>query len=127
MGENFGCGSSREHAPWALNDLGLRCIIAPSFGDIFFNNCLKNGMLPIVLPNDQVEQLMHDAEAHKKMTVDLPGQKVAREGGEAFPFDIDPFQKHCLINGLDDIGLTLEKESFIHSFEQQRTQQFPWL
>jgi len=125
--ENFGCGSSREHAPWAINDFGIRCIIAPSFADIFFNNCFANGMLPITLTKDKVEELMKDAEAKKKFTIDLPGQQVIRESGDTFPFEVDSFRKDCLINGLDTIGLTLQKSSFIESYEAQRLERFSWL
>lgn len=126
-GENFGCGSSREHAPWALNDQGLRCIIAESFADIFFNNCFKNGMLPIKLTKDLVEELWIHAEAHKKVTVDLPAQEIRLEGGKAIPFEVDAFRKHCLVNGLDDIGLTMQKGEQISDFEVRRSSQFPWL
>ena len=126
-GENFGCGSSREHAPWALLDFGIRCIIAPSYADIFYNNCFKNGLLPLALPADQVNVLMKDAADKKSLTVDLPGQKVIRENGESFAFEIDPFRKHCLINGLDDIGLTLEHQLEISTFEKQQKGSQPWL
>lgn len=122
-GENFGCGSSREHAPWALLDFGIRCIIAPSFADIFYNNCFKNGILPVTLPKEQVDLLMKD----KILTVDLPKQKVIRENGESFSFDIDPFRKHCLVNGLDDIGLTLEHVADIEVFEKNQKEKNPWL
>jgi len=125
--ENFGCGSSREHAPWALNDFGIRCVIAPSFADIFHNNCFKNGMLPIALPKEQVETLMVDAEAKLPLTVDLPAQAIRRQNGEVIPFKVDEFRKHCLINGLDDIGLTLQKKDFITTFEAKRRDIFPWL
>lgn len=125
--ENFGCGSSREHAPWALNDFGIRCVIAPSFADIFHNNCFKNGMLPIALPKEQVETLMVDAEAKLPLTVDLPAQVIRRQNGEVFAFEVDPFRKNCLINGLDDIGLTLQKKDHITKFEMQRREGFPWL
>jgi|Transcript_24501 3-isopropylmalate dehydratase len=125
--ENFGCGSSREHAPWALNDFGIRCIIAPSFADIFFNNCFKNGMLPIILPKDKVDILMVDAEAKLPLTIDLPNQQVKRSSGESFPFEVDAFRKHCLINGLDDIGLTLQKKDKISWFEGIRREKYPWL
>ncbi|CAJ1339648.1 unnamed protein product [Effrenium voratum] len=126
-GDNFGCGSSREHAPWALNDQGIRCIIAPSFADIFFNNCFKNGMLPIAVTKDIVEELWVHAEAKKKVTVDLLTQEIRREGCEAVKFDVDPFRKHCLLNGLDDIGLTLQKAEHIDNFEARRSSMFPWL
>ena len=111
-GENFGCGSSREHAPWALLDFGIRCVIAPSYADIFFNNCFKNGILPIVLAQDEVDLLMKDAEKgeNARITVDLEAQTVTSSDGVALAFDVDPFRKHCLLNGLDDIGLTFEKK-----------------
>lgn len=125
-GENFGCGSSREHAPWALLDFGIRCIIAPSYSDIFFNNCFKNGILPIALPQPQVGNLMKDAEAGKEITINLDEQKIV-SGNSVYNFDIDPFRKHCLLNGLDDIGLTLEKEQFITTYETDRTKDRPWL
>lgn len=128
-GENFGCGSSREHAPWALLDAGIRCIIAPSFADIFHNNCLKNGILPIALAAEQVELLMDDAErgANAVITVDLETQTITGPDGGSITFDIDPFHKHCLMNGLDDIGLTLEKADKIGDFESRRAQNQPWL
>jgi len=126
-GDNFGCGSSREHAPWALNDQGLRCIIAPSFADIFFNNCFKNGMLPIALTKDLVEELWVHAEAKKKLTVDLVAQEIRREGEKAIPFEVDSFRRHCLVNGLDDIGLTLLKTDEIDTFEGTRSSLYPWL
>ena len=128
-GENFGCGSSREHAPWALLDFGIRCVIAPSFADIFYNNCFKNGILPIVLPQEDVDKLMDDAErgANAVVTVDLEAQEIRGPDGGVVRFDIDPFRKHCLINGLDDIGLTLQQAPAIDTYEsQQRTGQ-PWL
>jgi 3-isopropylmalate/(R)-2-methylmalate dehydratase small subunit len=128
-GENFGCGSSREHAPWALLDFGIRCVIAPSFADIFFNNCFKNGILPIVLPQEQVDALMKDAEkgANARMTVDLEAQTITASDGTVFGFEVDPFRKHCLLNGLDDIGLSLEKAAFIESFEAKAAQARPWV
>ncbi|MCW5770237.1 MAG: 3-isopropylmalate dehydratase small subunit [Rhodospirillaceae bacterium] len=128
-GENFGCGSSREHAPWALLDFGIRCVIAPSFGDIFFNNCFKNGMLPIVLPQAEVDKLMQDAEkgANAVLTIDLEKQEITRPDGGTIKFDIDPFRKYCLLNGLDDVGLTLQKKDRIDSYESQRRQSMPWL
>ena len=128
-GDNFGCGSSREHAPWALLDFGIRCVIAPSFADIFFNNCFKNGILPIVLPQEMVDALMEDAEkgANARMTVDLENQVIIRPNGETVAFEVDPFRKHCLINGLDDIGLSLEKAAKIDAFEAQATQSRPWV
>lgn len=119
-GANFGCGSSREHAPWALLDFGLRCIIAPSFADIFFGNCFKNGILPITLPQDQVDQLMRVAEAGQPLTIMLEQQEVTTPDGQAYSFTIDSFRKHCLLNGLDEIGLTLEHQTDISQFEQQR-------
>lgn len=125
-GENFGCGSSREHAPWALLDFGIRCIIAPSYSDIFFNNCFKNGILPIVLPQAQVEELMNRADNQQDITINLPDQKIIA-GNNVYDFDIDAFRKHCLINGLDDIGLTLEKESYISSYEENRSKERPWV
>ena len=128
-GENFGCGSSREHAPWALLDAGIRCIIAPSFADIFYNNCFKNGILPIALPQEQVDLLMEDAErgANAVVTVDLEKQEITGPDGGTIKFDIDPFRKHCLLNGLDDIGLTLEKADKIAAYEDTRKTSQPWL
>ncbi len=128
-GENFGCGSSREHAPWALLDFGIRCVIAPSYADIFFNNCFKNGILPIVLPQEQVDLLMKDAEkgANARITVDLEEQTVTASDGTVFRFEVDPFRKHCLLNGLDDIGLSLEKAAFIEGFEAKAAQARPWV
>ncbi|MCB9982086.1 MAG: 3-isopropylmalate dehydratase small subunit [Rhodospirillales bacterium] len=127
-GENFGCGSSREHAPWALLDMGFRCIIAPSFADIFFNNSFKNGILPIALPRDQVEQLMDSAknDPDGEIEIDLEKQTITRGNKFRFEFEIDPFRKHCLLNGLDDIGLTLEKSAAIDAFEEKRSQEQPW-
>lgn len=128
-GDNFGCGSSREHAPWALLDFGIRCVISTSFADIFFNNCFKNGILPVVLPQEAVDALMRDAEkgANARLTVDLADQTVTGADGTAYGFDIDPFRKHCLMNGLDDIGLTMEKAPAIDTFEQQMAQARPWI
>ena len=128
-GANFGCGSSREHAPWALSDFGIRCLIAPSFADIFFNNCFKNGILPITLEQERVDVLMADAEgkSNPMLTVDLERQEIVRPEGEILGFKIDEFRKHCLLNGLDDIGLTLQKSSLIDNFESQRQAQLPWL
>ena len=128
-GDNFGCGSSREHAPWAILDFGIRCIIAPSFADIFYNNCFKNGILPVSLPEEQVSMFLEAAEsgANAIFTVDLDNQLVTGPNGELFEFEIDPFRKHCLFNGLDDIGLTLEKLAKIETFEQKRSMQYPWL
>ncbi len=128
-GENFGCGSSREHAPWAILDMGIRCIIASSYADIFYNNSFKNGILPIVLPQEQVDQLMQEAKDHPEVSleIDLEKQTVTRGNKFSFSFEIDPFRKRCLLNGLDDIGLTLEKNSKIGSFEQKRAAEKPWL
>ncbi|MEM8594546.1 MAG: 3-isopropylmalate dehydratase small subunit [Pseudomonadota bacterium] len=127
--QNFGCGSSREHAPWALDDFGFRCIIAPSFADIFFNNCFKNGILPIVLSDAQVDELFLAVAAQEgyAVTVDLAQQTVTLPDGSAVSFDVDPFRKHCLLNGLDDIGLTLEDSAHISAFESQWKEQSPWL
>jgi 3-isopropylmalate/(R)-2-methylmalate dehydratase small subunit len=128
-GDNFGCGSSREHAPWAIKDFGIKAIISTSFADIFFNNCFKNGILPIVLPKEQVDALMKDAEkgANARMTVDLEEQTVTSSDGEVFHFEVDPFRKHCLLNGLDDIALTLEKAPAIQSFETRMAAERPWV
>ena len=128
-GDNFGCGSSREHAPWALLDYGLRCVIAPSFADIFFNNCFKNGMLPAVLKADEVAQLIKEIEATPgyELTVDLAAQTVTAPSGTSFHFEIDPFRKDCLLNGLDEISLTLNNEADITAYEQRRKQEAPWL
>jgi len=126
---NFGCGSSREHAPWALMDYGFRCIIAPSYADIFFNNCFKNGMLPVILKSEEVVQLFQEVEANPgyQVTVDLAAQTVSTPSGKSFHFDIDPFRKECLLNGLDEIGLTLQHEAEITAYEQRRKQEAPWL
>lgn len=118
-GDNFGCGSSREHAPWALLDFGIRCIIAPSFADIFYNNCFQNGMLPVKLPQAEVDQLMEDAKAARPITVDLDAQTVSA-GNKQFSFAIDAFKKHCLLNGLDSVGLTLQHTDAIADFEKKR-------
>jgi len=128
-GDNFGCGSSREHAPWALLDQGIRCVIAESFADIFYNNCFKNGILPVKLDKAQVAKLMDAAKrgANAKLTVDLESQTVTSPDGETFSFEVDPFRKHCLLNGLDDIALTLEKAESIAGFEEGRRQSMPWL
>jgi 3-isopropylmalate/(R)-2-methylmalate dehydratase small subunit len=128
-GDNFGCGSSREHAPWALADFGIKAVISTSFADIFYNNCFKNGMLPIVLPQEAVDVLMADAEkgANARMTIDLENQVVTTSDGEEFRFEIDSFKKHCLMEGLDDIGLTMEKVGAIDSFEEQAGQSRPWV
>ncbi len=127
-GDNFGCGSSREHAPWALLDFGIRCVIAPSFADIFFNNCFKNGILPIPLPQEQVDVLMKDAEkgANARVTVDLEKQEITTSDGEVIPFQVDAHKKHCLLNGLDDIGLTMEKGAAIDAFEKRVAGERPW-
>ncbi len=128
-GANFGSGSSREHAPWAILDMGIRCIIAPSFADIFYNNSFKNGILPIVLPQEQVDALMKEAEENPdaQVEVDLEKQTITRGNKFSFDFDIDPFRKHCLLNGLDDIGLTLQKGGAITDYEKKRRQERPWL
>ena len=128
-GDNFGCGSSREHAPWALLDFGIRCVISTSFADIFFNNCFKNGILPVVLPADQVAALMDDAKkgANARITVDLESQTVTASDGTSFRFEVDPFRKHCLMNGLDDIGLTLEKAASIDTYEKGIAVQRSWV
>lgn len=125
-GANFGCGSSREHAPWAIADFGIRCVIAPSFADIFFNNCFKNGILPIKLPTEQVEALLKQANG-AEFTIDLENQVVVAPDGAKTAFEVDPFRKHCLLNGLDDIGLTLMKGDKIEAFEAARKQSAPWL
>ena len=124
--DNFGCGSSREHAPWALLDFGIHSVIAPSFADIFYNNCFKNGILPVKLPQDAIDKLMQVAESGQNITVDLENQKVTA-GNHSFDFEVDPFRKHCLINGLDDIGLTLQKTPSIDAFEAKNKQQASWL
>jgi 3-isopropylmalate/(R)-2-methylmalate dehydratase small subunit len=128
-GDNFGCGSSREHAPWALLDFGIRCVISTSFADIFYNNCFKNGILPIVVSPADLKKLMDDAErgANATLTIDLPNQEIRGPDGGKVKFDIDPFRKHCLLNGLDDIGLTFEKASHIDAFEQKQAARQPWL
>ena len=123
-GDNFGCGSSREHAPWALADFGIRCVISTSFGDIFYNNCFKNGILPIALPQADVDKLMSDAKQGNGtvLTINLEAQTITRPNGEMISFDVDPFRKNCLIEGLDDIGLTLKKSKKIDAFEAERNQ-----
>lgn len=128
-GDNFGCGSSREHAPWALNDFGIKVVISTSFADIFFNNCFKNGMLPIVLPQADVDELMSDAQngSNARISVDLEAQEITRPNGETISFEVDAFRKHCLIEGLDDIGLTLKKSEDIASFENRYSQAMPWV
>jgi 3-isopropylmalate dehydratase, small subunit len=127
--DNFGCGSSREHAPWALEDYGFRVIIAPSFADIFFNNCFKNGLLPIKLDGAIVDRLFQETAATEgyQLTVDLEAQTITTPGGEVIPFEVDAFRKHCLLNGLDDIGLTLQHVDDIKSYEARRRQEAPWL
>jgi 3-isopropylmalate/(R)-2-methylmalate dehydratase small subunit len=127
--ENFGCGSSREHAPWALEDFGFRTIIAPSYADIFFNNSFKNGLLPIVLDEETVDGLFNDVAANKgyELTVDLENQKIIKPSGETIPFEVDSFRKHCLLNGLDDIGLTLQDADDIKTYEDKRRESSPWL
>ena len=128
-GDNFGCGSSREHAPWALLDFGIRCVISTSFADIFFNNCFKNGILPIVLPQEDVDKLMDDAErgANAVISVDLENQTITGPDGGEISFEVDAFRKHCLLNGLDDIGLTLEKAPSIEAFETKAAEARPWV
>ena len=129
-GDNFGCGSSREHAPWALLDFGIRCVISTSFADIFYNNCFKNGILPIKLPKEQVDTLMEDAErgSNARMSVNLEEQTVMGSDGQVYGFEIDPFRKHCLLNGLDDIGLTTEAAATsIDAYEARTAEQRPWL
>ena len=128
-GENFGCGSSREHAPWAMLDFGIRCVIAPSFADIFYNNCFKNGILPIALPQEQVDMLTEEARkgANARLAVDLEAQTITTSEGTEIAFEIDPFRKHCLLNGLDDIALTLEKAPAIEAYETKMAVQRPWV
>ena len=128
-GDNFGCGSIREHAPWALGDFGIRCIISTSFGDIFYNNCFKNGILPIRVSADELDKLFDDADrgSNATLTVDLAKQEIRGPDGGAIKFDIDPFQKHCMLNGLDDIGLTMEKSKSIDTFEIKEKAERPWL
>ena len=128
-GENFGCGSSREHAPWALLDFGIKCVISTSYADIFYNNCFKNGILPIVLKPEEVEMLMEDSKngENARISIDLERQIVQSSEGVEFSFEIDEFKKHCLLNGLDDIGLTMEKASSIDEFEEKYQKQMPWV
>lgn len=128
-GDNFGCGSSREHAPWAIADFGIKCVISTSFADIFYNNCFKNGILPIVLPQEDVDKLMDDANrgANATVTVDLESQTITGPDGGEVSFQVDAFRKHCLLNGLDDIGLTMEKSASIDAFEETATQARPWV
>ena len=127
--KNFGCGSSREHAPWALLQYGFRAIIAPSFADIFFNNCFKNGLLPIVLPDFHLDHLFQEVAAHAgyRLAIDLPAQKVTTPSGQAFGFEIEPFRKECLVNGWDDIGLTLRRADAIRAYEERRRAAEPWI
>lgn len=128
-GDNFGCGSSREHAPWALLDFGIRCVISTSFADIFYNNCFKNGILPIVVSQEDLDKLMDDAErgSNATLSVDLESQTIKGPDGGTIKFDIDPFKKHCLLNGLDDIGLTMEKASSIDTYEGKLSEARPWV
>ena len=128
-GDNFGCGSSREHAPWAIADFGIKCIVSTSFADIFFNNCFKNGILPVVLPQEQVDLLMADAEKgeNARMTVDLEAQEITTSDGEVIKFDVDGHRKHCLLEGLDDIGQTMQKAAAIDTFEAQASAARPWV
>lgn len=128
-GDNFGCGSSREHAPWALADFGIKVIVSTSFADIFFNNCFKNGILPIILPQDQVDVLMQDSEkgSNARIEVDLEAQTITSSDGDTFSFEVDEFKKHCLLNGLDDIGLTMEKAASIDTFEAKASAARPWV
>ena len=126
-GENFGCGSSREHAPWSLLDFGFRCVIAPSFADIFFNNCFKNGILPIKLKQQEVDYLMGEAEKKNKLTVDLSDQLISSEKEKFLKFDVDPFRKKCLLEGLDDIALTLKKSNKINDYEDRLENEKPWI
>lgn len=127
--KNFGCGSSREHAPWALLQFGFRAILAPSFADIFFNNCFKNGLLPIVLPEAEISRLFDDVNVKPgyRLSIDLDAQKIVTDDGRELSFDIEPFRKHCLLNGLDDIGMTLQKADKIKAFEAERLARHPWL
>ena len=127
--DNFGCGSSREHAPWALLDFGIRCVISTSFADIFYNNCFKNGVLPIVVSKDDLEKLMDDADrgSNATLTIDLEAQVIKGPDGGTLAFEIDPFRKHCMLNGLDDIGLTLEKRGNVEAFEHKIAADRPWL
>ncbi len=128
-GDNFGCGSSREHAPWALGDFGIRCIISTSFGDIFYNNCFKNGILPIRVSHEELDKLFDDADrgSNATLTIDLENQEIRGPDGGAIKFEIDPFRKHCMLNGLDDIGLTMQKGKSIDVFEAKEKAERPWL
>jgi len=127
--ENFGCGSSREHAPWAIVDYGISCVIAPSFADIFYNNCFKNGILPVLLDDAEMDVLFTETQSQEgyQLLIDLPAQTVTTPSGQVFSFEVDDFRKHCLLNGLDDIALTLQHEADIRSYEEQRQKQAPWL
>ena len=127
-GDNFGCGSSREHAPWALKDFGIKCVISTSFADIFFNNCFKNGILPIILSDDKRQVLMEDANTieNSQLTIDLDNQKIIRKEGDSIDFQVDEFKKYCLLNGLDDIGLTLKNSQKIAEFEKKYAEKFSW-
>jgi len=127
--ENFGCGSSREHAPWAILDYGVSCVIAPSFADIFYNNCFKNGILPIVLSDAEMDVLFSEVQVQSgyRLDIDLHAQTVTTAGGQVFPFEVDKFRKHCLLNGLDDIALTLQDANVIRGYEEKREEQAPWL
>ncbi len=127
--KNFGCGSSREHAPWAILEYGIRSVIAPSFADIFFNNSFKNGLLPIVLEQEKIDDLFLEAESDRgcKLDINLESQKITRADGKEYSFEVDPFRRHCLLKGLDDIGISLEDADLIHSYEQQRRESKPWL
>ena len=126
-GKNFGCGSSREHAPWALLDFGIKCVISPSYADIFYNNCFKNGILPIILPENQVKELSEAAKQNKEIEIDLIDQKIHKGDNRPFDFEIEPFRKDCLLNGYDDIALTLKKDAKINTFEQKKKNLTPWL
>ncbi|MDE0760001.1 MAG: 3-isopropylmalate dehydratase small subunit [Planktomarina sp.] len=128
-GDNFGCGSSREHAPWALLDFGVRCVISTSFADIFYNNCFKNGILPVIVTDEELNLLMNDAEkgSNARMVIDLESQRIETSDGEVIKFDVDQHRKHCLINGLDDIGLTMEKMESIDLFEKKMAKNTPWI
>ena len=128
-GDNFGCGSSREHAPWALLDFGIRCVISTSFADIFYNNCFKNGILPIKVSKEDLDKLMDDASrgANATLSIDLEKQEIRGPDGGCVKFDLDPFRKHCLLNGLDDVGLTMERKTHIDTFEAKQKQSQPWL
>ena len=127
--ENFGCGSSREHAPWAIADYGILCVIAPSFADIFYNNCFKNGILPVVLKDEEMDVLFSETQSHEgyKLSVNLEAQTVTTPSGQVFSFEVDDFRKHCLLNGLDDIGLTLQQADNIKAYEETRKTDVPWL